>query len=278
MQLKMIHEMEIIEFYNRFQKRLLTNYIEGNIRVITALTEVLKRIPKDAIKILDIGCGIGWSSHMISSNFPDKQITAIDLSNELIYIADKLFSAPNVFFHQLDVTKDDLTKYGIFDLIIMIDVFEHISKEDRPEFEKKISQLLSENGSIFFSCPTIFHQNYLKLNQPDGIQPVDEDITLDIIMDFSKIIGGQIIYFEFRNIWRTNDYFHCMIRKNPDYSLKKEHEQNYYFESKSERIRRVLNSEFIQLFTNEELQQLSNYSIDKERFGIRQKIKELFKF
>src|SRR5208283_5250325 len=121
-------------------------------------------------------------------------------------------------------------------------------KENRNEFEKAISEILNQNGSVFITCPTILHQNYLRANFPKGLQPVDEDITLSIINEFAEMIDGEVTYFEYKNIWHTNDYFHCLISKGPDYKIKQENSYDFNLEKRSKRAKRVIDSEFKKYF------------------------------
>ena len=52
-----------LDFYNSFGLKLINDYVRGNKRMENAIVELSKFIKSDSTAILDIGCGIGWSSH-----------------------------------------------------------------------------------------------------------------------------------------------------------------------------------------------------------------------
>ena len=79
-----------LDYYNNFDVKLINDYVLGNIRIESAITNLGMFIPNDATNILDIGCGLGWSSHEFSKHFKGANILGIDLSPVLIDKAKKL--------------------------------------------------------------------------------------------------------------------------------------------------------------------------------------------
>lgn len=207
---------ESLEFYNQFEGRLIKDYVLGNKRVIGAIKNLGQFIPKNSQKILDIGCGIGWSSYEFAKSFPNSQVNAIDLSPVLIETASKLFDdKKNLIFEAYDLI-DGLPE-DTFDVIVMIDVYEHIPLSERFEFHKSIKKNLNNRGRLILACPSKYHQAYLKENNPSGIQPIDEDIDFETIKKIAKDIDGEVIFFEYQNIWRSYDYLYAVIEINPEY-------------------------------------------------------------
>jgi 2-polyprenyl-3-methyl-5-hydroxy-6-metoxy-1,4-benzoquinol methylase len=94
----------------------------------------------DNIDILDIGCGNGFLTNIISKTHPN--ITGIDLSEKFIKQATQKYpNIPFIFddFHNLS----DVKKY---DLCIATMVIHNTP--DLPMFLKKVNSLLNENGYI----------------------------------------------------------------------------------------------------------------------------------
>src|SRR5690554_3862752 len=171
---------ESLEFYNHFDKKLINDYVLGNKRLVSAIHNLGKFIPKDSKNILDIGCGLGWSSHEFAKAFPSSQVLAVDLSPVLIDTASKLFDdLENLTFKSYDLTQG--LPIGLRDAIVMIDVYEHIPIIDREQFHKSIKDVLTNNGRFILACPSKYHQEYLKKNNPDGLQPIDEDVDFNTI-------------------------------------------------------------------------------------------------
>ena len=104
------------------------------------------------VEILDAGSGFGQYSYFLSKK-KNRQITGIDVKEEQI-------SDCNIFFKKAgkNNTKffvDDLTKYikqDHFDLIISVDVMEHI--EDDVQVFKNFFTSLKKNGMLLISTPS----------------------------------------------------------------------------------------------------------------------------
>jgi len=207
---------ESLEYYNKFDKKLINDYVLGNKRIVNAIRQLGSFIPKNSKNILDIGCGLGWSSHEFAKAFSTSEVLAVDLSPVLIDTASKLFdSQNNLTFKSYDLTQG-LPK-NIYNAIVMIDVYEHIPLVDRVEFHKSIKNILAKNGRFILACPSKYHQDYLKKNNPSGLQPVDEDVDFETINNIAKDIDGEVTFFEYQNIWNNYDYLYAVIERNPQY-------------------------------------------------------------
>jgi cyclopropane fatty-acyl-phospholipid synthase-like methyltransferase len=234
------------KFYDNRVEKFLLDYLRGNKRTEAAISYALSVIPINIKNILDLGYGIGWSSYEISRYFPDVSILALGLSKTLIQTARKIFAAKNIHYETMDITsKNFLNKDNIFDAIIMIDVYEHIPKNKREFFHKAINKSLSRKGRIILTCPTIYHQNWLKQNNPSGLQPVDENVTLNDLEKLADSISGQVIDYEQKSIWRKKDYFHATISRN---NTQKKYRKKINLDGYMSRIRRIKKSQFNHIF------------------------------
>lgn len=104
-----------------------------------------------------------------------------------------------------------------YDAVVMIDVFEHIPAESRSGFYLDLKKVLSKEFSILLTCPTKKHQEFLRSHNPQGLQPVDEDIDAEVLQRFASSIGGELVFYAHRSIWRTNDYLHAVISNKIPY-------------------------------------------------------------
>lgn len=239
---------ESLEFYNQFDNKLIKDYANANKRLKSAIENLAKFIPfKNDIEILDIGCGIGWSTFEFSRFFPKAIVQGIDLSPILIKKAKTLFNNHNLSYDVFDITKD--IPKNTFDVIVMIDVYEHIPIHHRNDFHLSLLNLLKEDGRIIMACPSVFHQNYLKENNPEGLQPIDEDIDQNVIQGLGRDIEGEIIYFEYQKIWRAYDYLYAVLQKGVYYNCKIDIKTSTTFqiENQNQRLKRLkdnLNIEF----------------------------------
>jgi SAM-dependent methyltransferase len=259
-------------FYNEFGKKLLTDFAYGNPRIISAIEFTLKNISIEHKSILDIGCGIGWTSYEIAKNFPDIKIDAIDLSANSIEIANRLFNLPNLKYQHIDVTSDQFSKLNnTYDLIILIDVLEHIAPNEKSKFIKKLSQILNENGMIILTYPSPEHQMWLKDNSPAKLQPIDETISLINLLDISNELSAKIMSFQYKNIWHSNDYNYAILKRRLDFSNKNIEKKNAKILTYKERKKLLLLSGVYHIIDWKIVQNL--ILIDYPKFNLCKKIK-----
>ena len=192
--------------------------------------------------MLDLGCGIGWSAHELARHHPEARILGIDLSEVLVRTATQLFGGGRIQFRQQDLTEANALGGETFDNIVMLDVYEHIPAAERPDFHRSLAQALRpDGGRLILSCPTVHHQNYLRTHNPAGLQPVDEDLGAAEITALARDLGGEVIFFAYRQIWRRGDYFHAVIERNfrPDRPQPLYRDRVGALEPRPRRLRRV---------------------------------------
>ncbi len=238
-------------FYENYTKRLVLDYLLRNPRAEKAIKFSISNINKSTKNILDIGCGIGWSSFEMMRN-SNASIMGIDLSENSIEAGKKLFKSPRIQLQSLDLNtlKTNEKKY---DLITLLDVFEHIKNNQRKPFYNTINSILEKNGMVILSCPTIMHQNYLRKHKPQALQPVDEDVDLKVLFEFAETINGEVSYFNYKSIWHENDYFHASIKRGINYKpvIKSDKSKIKKLENFNSRIKRIENSNLQKAFQSE---------------------------
>lgn len=206
----------IREFYDDFLSRLIDDFSLGNRRTEAAIAFAIENTPPGAKRFLDIGCGIGWSSQEILRAFPDSTVVGIDLSPVLVDFAGRLCRDPRASFLCADVTQGSLPELEAFDVIVMLDVYEHIAASARQAFNQSLSRLLGPNPCIIMTCPTPTHQSYLRAKYPVGLQPVDEDITEGVLREFSAATGTRLSQLRYVSIWHEKDYLHASFGNTSD--------------------------------------------------------------
>lgn len=106
---------------------------------------------KNAGSVLDIGCGNGSYISQVSNHFPDKDYTAIDISSELISIAQKKFSASNILFQHKSL--EMLEANQKYDIILMRLIVQHL--KDFQAVLEKASHLLKPGGTLIIIEPDL---------------------------------------------------------------------------------------------------------------------------
>lgn len=96
-------------------------------------------------KALEIGCGVGETTKLLSKKYKKLDITAIDYDTEQINIA-KNNKLKNAKFIQEDATNMKFKNLS-FDYVIETDVFHHI--KHYPKAVKEVHRVLKKNGYFY---------------------------------------------------------------------------------------------------------------------------------
>ncbi|WP_413999267.1 class I SAM-dependent methyltransferase [Flavobacterium sp. W1B] len=138
--------------------------------------------------ILDLGCGRGWLTNLLSK-YGD--ITGLEPIKPVVEYARKLFSEINFICG----TTKDLLKKGEnkkFDLIVVSEVIEHIADNKKKEFVKDIFKLLNNGGYLIVTTPRKeVQREWIKYSNPN--QPIEDwmsELELEILITsngFTKI-------------------------------------------------------------------------------------------
>jgi len=123
--------------------------------VHAALHRLLDTWPRDRpIRVLDAGTGFGQYADYIARTWPNAQILAVDVKEDYLDNARRYFASTSyrerVQFAVEDLT--DLKAEGPFDLILSVDVMEHI-EDDRGVF-RHFERVLAPGGYVVINTPS----------------------------------------------------------------------------------------------------------------------------
>jgi 2-polyprenyl-3-methyl-5-hydroxy-6-metoxy-1,4-benzoquinol methylase len=139
------------------------------------LTDIcrLENVQFSAVNMLDIGCGNGYYTRLFReagvANY-----TGLDITN--VFLKRLTDQYPGYAFAQCDITRDRVG--GTFDLIVMIDVIEHIMLEDGLLAAlNNVNRCLSPTG-LFLVAPImntggrhLFNVRFWKLDELQSMLP-----------------------------------------------------------------------------------------------------------
>jgi ubiquinone/menaquinone biosynthesis C-methylase UbiE len=122
-------------------------------KLLPRLEKLLRQIQTDgSTRILDIGCGRGDISLYLAKNAGE--VTGIDYSKEAIDLANSVKKTfpPSVYgkvnFQVMNVKKLSFPD-NYFDVVICIDVLEHLYREEAEKALSEIKRVLKKNGILF---------------------------------------------------------------------------------------------------------------------------------
>lgn len=106
------------------------------------------------LRILDLGCGTGNLTQKIIEKFPDAEIDALDLSEEILEECKKRFANKNnINYLQADF-KDMQISVNEYDLVMSSIAIHHVEDPHKFELYKKVYQCLKHGGIFIFADQT----------------------------------------------------------------------------------------------------------------------------
>lgn len=155
----------------QFYDQLSSSYSELISKCVPRYHEMLDNmflyLPEDfkPKRILDLGCGTGNLTQKITEHFPEAEIDALDLSEDILTESRKRFSKiPNIRYIQANFKNMHLPP-GSYDLVMSSIAIHHIEDPYKIKLYKEVYQALSKNGLFIFADQTrgitddIYHKN-----------------------------------------------------------------------------------------------------------------------
>ena len=173
---------------------------------IVSSTKNLKSKSKRRLRIIDLGCGRGWTTDALSK-YGD--VVGIDLS---VSMAERLY--PDLKFVQTNIVTDEIE--GKYDIVVSSEVIEHLSVEDQRIYVKKAHDLLNEDGCLILTTPnkpnveTMVRELSIRREQLQPIENWLDKESLDLLLaPYFKIAStGSTVFHPI--FTRKYKYLHYM--------------------------------------------------------------------
>jgi 2-polyprenyl-3-methyl-5-hydroxy-6-metoxy-1,4-benzoquinol methylase len=164
-----------------FDKKIYKNYItthfgDFNVDITKAFRSryyLWKSYIRDMLpfgkdsKILEVGCGMGHNLYALQK-LGYRHVIGFDISKECVVFCNKrkLYAVWKSDLTQLCVLPD---YHGVFDLIVIYDLLEHLTPMEAASMLTTARQLLSKNGKFLISVPNgefpfNLHMRYIDLS------------------------------------------------------------------------------------------------------------------
>jgi trans-aconitate 2-methyltransferase len=207
------NENSTAKFYDDFSKRQI--HVGVNQRHKAILHGLKTAGLKKGVAVLEIGCGIGTLTQLIAKDFKCSTIHATDISPINIEQAKKrLKRFRNLTFQAGDIITDDIK--GLYDVIILPDVIEHIPLQHHKTLFNKISGLLKETGFVFINIPQPYLQEWNHQFNPDQLQIIDQAIYTGGLVNNLENSGLYLFSLKTYSIWiKECDYQQMVLKKIP---------------------------------------------------------------
>lgn len=200
---------EVESYYDDRVEGKLRDFTDFNPRIEAAVETLAEWAPLNPRRVLEIGCGIGATSWRMARAWPKAEVIGSDISPISVDVARTCFQLPNLTYRVGRIEEGSLD--GVFDLIVMMDVYEHVALQDRARLHRAIKSMLSDESRIVFSVPTPLLQQTMRVSSPQDLQPVDEDVTMGHIVQLAADTDTHVLYFRELGVWQYGDYAHFVL-------------------------------------------------------------------
>ena len=211
-------QKEISDFYDEFVQRQLK--IGANERVISLYKRLVNLGLKEDSKVLELGCGVGIFTKLLSKKISKGIIEAADLSEKSIAVAkDLVKNKKNISCFVADVVHYT-PQNSDFDFITLMDVIEHIPLDQHEELFGNLTKICTDKTQIALNIPNPQYIDHARIHHPESLQVIDQAVDLFPLMQHWEKHGLELIYFEKYGIWEEEDYHFMVLRKKRDFVLK----------------------------------------------------------
>jgi len=154
--------------------------------------------------VLDIGCGLGIGSNILSHEA--RFVWGVDINPKNIDFAKKAFKRPNLDFEVIDIESPPTREFARFEIITMIETLEHL--EDPNKGLQNFKRFFGDNAIGFITIPNYANEE-VKVNEAKhGLHlnhwSAGEFYAL-LIQHFSSVIMYSVDKLETWNISETID-------------------------------------------------------------------------
>ncbi len=156
-------------------------HVENNLlRFLIRLAryKFVARLVKKTDRVLEVGCGSGVGCIFLAQH--SAHVTGIDANSSEIQEAKKINRRKNVSFELQDLFQ--LPENQKFDVVIALDVIEHMTKKTAHKFLAAMVSHLEPNGMLVIGTPSIHSYKYQgELSRASHIKCYDQNELVELI-------------------------------------------------------------------------------------------------
>lgn len=205
------------EFYDDYVAYQVESGI--NDRIWSLYQRLIRLGIKNNSSILEIGCGIGALTLLLSKKVRRGRIEATDLSPRSIAYAKTHLQKENVSFSASDIFEfSPATKP--FDKILLFDVLEHIPKDLHEKLFQRLGSWLHQDGQVHINIPNPAYILYDQQHNPAALQELDQPVYISELLPYCQAAGLELVYFETYSVWVENDYQFFTLQKGKEFHEK----------------------------------------------------------
>jgi len=225
---------EVKQFYDRYAAQQQKTGV--NERILSLVGRMKKYGLNRNSRILELGCGIGSITRLLTRTVKDGVIEAVDLSPKSIELLKASLSKNNITARAGDVT-NYLPQHNNFDFITLFDVLEHIPLEQHAQLFANLSKIMSDETLLLINTPSPKQIEYDQKYHPDELQVIDQPIYLHKLIPHLANNGLFLHFFELYSIWAVDDYQFMLIQKEQDFTNQRLSDKRTFWEKVVHRLK-----------------------------------------
>ncbi|MGZ3951697.1 MAG: class I SAM-dependent methyltransferase, partial [Flavisolibacter sp.] len=227
---------DVAEYYDNAISQQVDSGI--NDRIYHLYKRLLGLGLKPSSNVLELGCGIGALTFLLSKYLKTGKIEAVDLSEQSIAFARKRIKSPFIIFVSGDIVYHQPRIKNV-DFITLFDILEHIPVEKHCEIFRNLSAIVDENTKILINIPNPAYIEYDREHHPDALQIIDQPLPSTFILENLEANGLTLTFFESYSIWVENDYHFFVAGKKKPFKEVTLSSKSDFFQKLKKRLERV---------------------------------------
>lgn len=154
-QISDIENLSLRNDFGSYRKAFLTGSISGtqieehnDIKPYAKIKSISRLIDGNNKKILDAGCGLGYSTEMIAEVYQGSEVTGIDISNDAVQFANKTHKKSRFVALPIDPNGNLPSNYDLIFCLEFYPFTRNSDLESQKDYLKLFSRHLNKNGKI----------------------------------------------------------------------------------------------------------------------------------
>jgi trans-aconitate 2-methyltransferase len=231
-----MEENKVIHFYDNFVAQQFKTGV--NERIYGLYKRMLALGLNTNSIVLELGCGIGVNTFLMSKTVTNGCIEAVDLSPESVAFAQTKFKQSNITFTTHDVVTY-LPQKTVYDFVLLFDVLEHIPMEQHAALFANIAKVVGPTTKLIINIPNPDIITHDKIHQPQVLQIIDQALPLSFILNNLNATKLRLVSLDTYSVWFTNDYQFLIIDKQQSYIETKIHQQRTFAQKLNNKLLRL---------------------------------------